>query len=82
LSTFSEQAIVLVRHLRLEGVSVWADQQGDIHVQPAILKPEDQDLIRTHKPAVVAWLRQYAKETCPSDDELRRRGWLKGGQRP
>ncbi len=73
-----EQAIALVRHLKLEGVSLWADQQGDIHVAPAILRPEDRELIRAHKREVVRWLRQYATEHCPSDDEMWRRGWLPG----
>jgi len=66
-----EQALALVRHLRLEGVSVWADQQGDIHVMPAILTREDQELIRAHKPAVVTWLRQYATSMLPDDATLR-----------
>jgi hypothetical protein len=30
--------------------------------------------LKAHKPAVVSWLRYYAKETCPSDDDMRRRG--------
>jgi hypothetical protein len=72
------QAIAVVKHLRLEGVSIWADQQGDIHVSPMILTPEDRALVIAHKPAVVAWLRAYAVEHCPSIDELRRRGWLNG----
>jgi hypothetical protein len=72
------QAVEFVKHLRLEGVSVWADQQGRIHIFPAVLKPDDRELIRAHKPAVVDWLRRYAKENCLSDDELRRLGWLKG----
>ena len=48
-----EHALALVRHLRLEGVSVWADRQGDIHVMPAILTRQDQELIRAHKPAEI-----------------------------
>ncbi len=83
MSKSCEQAVALMRHLRLEGVSIWTDQQEDIHVTPAILKPEDQELIRAHKLAVVAWLRQYAAEHCPSDGEMRRRGWLPDkGQTP
>jgi hypothetical protein len=77
----SDAAILLVRRLRLEGVSLWADGD-DIRIMPAgFLTPDDRELLRAHKPAVVAWLRQYAAEHCPSDDELRRRGWLPGDRK-
>jgi len=75
----SEQAIALVKYLRTEGVSLWPDAAGNIKVYPAgLLTPDHRALLIAHKPAVVAWLRQYATEHCPSDDELRRRGWLNG----
>jgi len=37
------------------------------------LTPEGRELIRAHKPAVVAWLRQYATDMLP--DEIRLRRW-------
>jgi hypothetical protein len=68
----SSDAIALVRHLRLEGVSIWADQQGDIHIMPALLIPEDRALIRANKPAVVAYLRRYAADMLPDQATLDR----------
>jgi hypothetical protein len=71
-------AILLCRRLRLEGVSILADG-NDIRIIPAgFLTPDDRELLKAHKPAVVAWLRHYATEHCPSNEELRRRGWLPG----
>lgn len=80
----SEQAIALVQYLRKEGVSFWPDDHGNICVHPAgLLTPDHRELIRAHKPAVITWLHQYAVEHCPSDDELRKRGWLPDkGQTP
>lgn len=53
----SEDAILLIRRLRLEGCSFWAEG-NDIRIMPAgFLTPQDRELIRAHKPAVVAWLR-------------------------
>ena len=63
-----EDAIALVCRLRLEGVSFFCDMQSNIFILPAeFLTPDDQELIRAHKPAVVAWLRKYAAEMYPSD---------------
>ncbi len=73
----SSDAIQLVRYLRTEGFSFWPDTSGNINVFPAgLLTPDHRALLIAHKPAVVAWLRYYAAEHCPSNDELRRRGWL------
>ncbi len=79
----SSDAIQLVVYLRKEGFSFWPDDAGNIRVHPAgLLTPDHRALLIAHKPAVVAWLRQYATEHCPSDDELRRRDWLKGDRQP
>ena len=67
----SSNAIALIRHLRLEGVSIWADQQGNIHVMPAILTPDDREVIRAGKADVVAYLRRYAVDMLPDDTTLR-----------
>ena len=58
----SEQAIALVKYLRTEGVSVYAN--GDnIVVSPAGLLTDDhRALIRVHKPAILSWLKWYAKD--------------------
>jgi hypothetical protein len=78
----ASDAIRLVVNLRKEGVSFWADSGGNICVRPAgLLTPDHRTLLIQNKPAVVAWLRQYAAEHCPSDDELRRRGWLPGDRK-
>jgi ABC-type glycerol-3-phosphate transport system substrate-binding protein len=64
----SERAIALVQYLRKEGVSFWADNAGNINVHPAgLLTPDHRELIRAHKPAVVAYLRWYASEMLPDN---------------
>lgn len=68
----SEQAIALVQYLRKEGVSFWPTEDGNIRVHPAgLLAPEHRALLKAHKPAVVAWLCQYAADILPDDATLR-----------
>lgn len=56
-------AILLVQHLRKEGVSFWPDDNGNIKVYPAgLLTPEHHELIRAHKPAVF----EYGCITSPA----------------
>ena len=57
-----DDAIRLIQHLRKEGVSFYVD--GDnIRVHPAgLLTPDHRALIRAHKPAILSWLKWYAKD--------------------
>ncbi len=74
----SSDAIRLIQDLRKKGLSFWTDAAGNLVVRPAgLLTPARRALLKTHKPAVVARLQRYVAEWCPSDEDMRRRGWLK-----
>jgi hypothetical protein len=70
----SSEAINLVRYLRTEGVSVYAN--GDnIVVSPAgLLTPDHRELIRANKTAILAWLKWYADDIGCTDAAQHWRG--------
>ena len=68
------EAINLVRYLRLEGVSVYANG-NNIVVSPAgLLTPEHRELIRAHKSAILEWLKWYADDIGCTDAAQHWRG--------
>lgn len=76
--TVFEQALAVLKYLRTQGVSFWADGD-DIRVYPAEkLPPEHRALIAEHKVAVVAWLKWYAAE-MGCDDAAKH--WGGGGDK-